>query len=403
MDRSMNENRFLFSDRILKSNRSFIREILKVTSHPEIISFAGGHPDPDLFPVQELAASTESAFQKYGSKLLQYGISEGFTPLREKIFERYYKNINYSLGPENILITTGSQQALDLIGKVFINPGDSILIERPGYLGAIQAFSLYEPNLVGIPMESDGLDPEFLKTVFRDVDPKFLYSNPTFQNPTGKTLPLDKRKRISEILKKENCIFIEDNPYGEIRFDEEILQSVQSFYPEGTVSLGTFSKTLTPGFRVGWICAPKEIMDRLLIAKQASDLHSNLLSQIVLDEYLNRYDLNLQIEKTRSSYRIKKECMEEFLNRTMIDFADWVSPKGGMFFWLKLKDGVRSMELFDVAIANNVAFVPGIPFYADKPEPDTMRINFSHSSLDAIEMGIDRIAESVRKISKIHV
>lgn len=399
----MNEDRFLFSDRILKSSRSFIREILKVTSHPEIISFAGGHPDPALFPVEELAASTESAFQKYGSKLLQYGISEGFTPLREKIFERYYKNINYSLNPENILITTGSQQALDLIGKVFINPGDSILIERPGYLGAIQAFSLYEPNLVGIPLEDDGLNPESLKNIFTNVDPKFLYSNPTFQNPTGKTLPLEKRKRIAEILRKENCVFIEDNPYGEIRFDDEILPSVQSFYPEGTISLGTFSKTLTPGFRVGWICAPKEIMDRLLIAKQASDLHSNLLSQIVLDEYLNRYDLNAQIEKTRSSYRIKKECMEEFLNRYMIDFADWVSPKGGMFFWLKLKRSIRSMDLFDAAIANNVAFVPGIPFYANEPELDTMRINFSHSSLEAIEKGIIRISESVRKISKIEV
>ncbi|TGK30461.1 PLP-dependent aminotransferase family protein [Leptospira yasudae] len=399
----MNLEQFYFSDRILKSSRSFIREILKATSHPGMISFAGGHPDPSLFPVEELRLSTESAFRKYGSDLLQYGISEGFIPLREKIFERYYKNINYSLSSENILITTGSQQALDLIGKVLINPGDPIFIERPGYLGAIQAFSMYEPSLVGIPLEEDGMDLEFLKRSFGATVPKFLYSNPTFQNPTGKTLPLEKRKRLAEILKSQNSILVEDNPYGEIRFDSENLPSVQSFYPEGTISLGTFSKTLTPGFRVGWICAPKEMIDKILIAKQASDLHSNLLSQIVLDEYLNLYDLDLQIEKTRSSYRIKKERMEESLLRSMSGFAEWVSPQGGMFFWLKLKDIISSMELFESAIANNVAFVPGFPFYTNDPETDTMRINFSHSSLEAIETGILRISESIRKISKIQV
>ncbi|XDD50430.1 PLP-dependent aminotransferase family protein [Leptospira sp. WS92.C1] len=398
----MNQNRF--SNRILKSNKSFIREILKVASQPGMISFAGGYPDPELFPVEELKLSTEAVFAKYGFKLLQYGISEGFLPLREKIFDRYYKNVNHlDLGPENILITTGSQQALDLIGKVFINPGDPILIERPGYLGAIQAFSLYEPNLIGIPLEDDGLDLSILENNLSRIKPKFLYSNPTFQNPSGNTLSLEKRKRISEILRTYDCILVEDNAYGEIRFESDTIPDVQSFYPENTLSLGTFSKTLSPGLRVGWICAPKEILEKLLIAKQASDLHSNLLSQIVLNEYLSRYDLDLQIDKIRSSYRLKKECMENFLKDRLSDSAQWVSPKGGMFFWLKLKKGIHSMELFEAAISNHVAFVPGFPFYSESPESDTIRINYSHSSLESIETGVLRIAESVRKISKVTV
>ncbi|MBM9499872.1 PLP-dependent aminotransferase family protein [Leptospira sp. 201903071] len=400
----MNGNEFFFSDRILKSNRSFIREILKVTSHPEIISFAGGQPDPALFPLEELKHASELAFQKHGSRLLQYGISEGYIPLREKIYERYYKNIKYSgLSPENILITTGSQQALDLIGKIFINPGDPILIERPGYLGAIQAFSLYEPFVIGIPLEDDGLDTVVLEKTLSNTNPKFLYSNPTFQNPTGKTLSIEKRRTISEILRRENCILIEDNPYGEIRFENETLPSLQSFYPELTISLGTFSKTLSPGFRVGWVCAPKEIIDKLLIAKQASDLHSNILSQIILDEYLIHHDLDLQIDRIRNSYRLKKESMEIALNRYMVEFADWVAPKGGMFFWLRLKNDLNSMKLFESSIANNVAFVPGNPFYTGEPELNTMRINFSHSSIETIEEGIRRIGESTRKLSTISV
>lgn len=400
----MSGNDFIFSDRILKSNRSFIREILKVTSHPEIISFAGGQPDPTLFPLEELIFSTEAAFQKHGSQLLQYGVSEGYIPLREKIFERYYKNIKYpNFSPENILITTGSQQALDLIGKIFINPSDSILIERPGYLGAIQAFSLYEPFVIGIPLEDDGLDIVALKNILSKTNPKFLYSNPTFQNPTGKTLSIEKRNMLAEVLRSNHCILIEDNPYGEIRFESEKIPSVQSLYPERTISIGTFSKTLSPGFRVGWVCAPKEILDKLLIAKQASDLHSNIPSQFILNEYLNHYDLDLQIDRIRSSYRLKKECMEESLKRYLTEFADWVSPKGGMFFWLTLKNEVNSMRLFEAAIANNVAFVPGNPFYAGEPETNTMRINFSHSSIEAIERGIRRIGESIRKVSTVSV
>lgn len=400
----MSGNDFVFSDRILKSNRSFIREILKVTSHPEIISFAGGQPDPTLFPLEELKFSTELAFQKHGSQLLQYGVSEGYTPLREKIFERYYKSIKYpGLSPENILITTGSQQALDLIGKIFINPSDPILIERPGYLGAIQAFSLYEPFVIGIPLEDDGLDIVALKNTLSKTNPKFLYSNPTFQNPTGKTLSIEKRNRLAEVLRRENCILIEDNPYGEIRFESEAIPSVQSLYPERTISIGTFSKTLSPGFRVGWVCAPREILDKLLIAKQASDLHSNIPSQFILTEYLDHYDLDLQIERIRNSYKLKKECMEESLKRYLTEFADWVSPKGGMFFWLTLKNEVNSMRLFEAAIANNVAFVPGNPFYTGEPETNTMRINFSHSSIETIELGIRRIGESIQKLYAVSV
>ncbi|MBM9577525.1 PLP-dependent aminotransferase family protein [Leptospira sp. 201903070] len=369
-----------------------------------MISFAGGQPDPALFPLEELKNASELAFQKHGSQLLQYGISEGYIPLREKIFERYYKNINYQgLSPENILITTGSQQALDLIGKIFINPGDPILIERPGYLGAIQAFSLYEPFTIGVPLEDDGLDTFVLENTLSKTKPKFLYSNPTFQNPTGKTLSIEKRRRISEILRMENCILIEDNPYGEIRFESDTMPSIQSFYPERTISIGTFSKTLSPGFRVGWVCAPEEIINKLLIAKQASDLHSNILSQIVLNEYLNHYDLDLQIDKIRNSYKLKKEAMESALNRYLVEFADWISPKGGMFFWLNLKNDLNTMKLFETAIANNVAFVPGNPFYTGVAETNTMRINFSHSSIETIERGICRIGESIQKLSPISV
>ncbi|TGK28189.1 PLP-dependent aminotransferase family protein [Leptospira gomenensis] len=399
----MSENRNRFSSRILKSNKSFIREILKVTGNPEIISFAGGQPDPDLFPVTELGRCAEYVFSKYGSKLFQYGTSEGFAPLREWIFEKYYKNINYpGWGPENILITSGSQQALDLIGKIFIDSGDSILIERPGYLGAIQAFAMYEPEFVGIPLRDDGLDFDFLERELSRLEPKFLYSNPTFQNPTGKTLAAHKRSFLSEILRKRKVLLIEDNPYGEIRFESEAIPSMISYYPEATVSLGTFSKTLSPGLRLGWIFASKEIVERLVVAKQAGDLHSGTFSQILLHEYLETYDFETQVNRIRNSYFKKMECMEKALIESLSDFADWVSPKGGMFFWIRLKNSLSSKDLFEEAIRNKVAFVPGFPFYTDNPETDTLRLNFSHSSLETIETGISRIGDAVRKISKIH-
>ena len=276
----MNEK--LFANRMGTTHKSFIREILKVTEDPKIISFAGGLPNLKFFPVKEIANASLKVLEENGENVLQYSTTEGYLPLRECIAERYRKKKGLEVDPDEILITNGSQQGIDLIGKVFLDKGNQIVIERPGYLGAIQAFSMYEPLFQSIPLLDDGIDTDLLEKTFMRNTIKLFYAVPNFQNPSGITYSRQRRKDVANILKKHNAIFVEDDPYGELRFIGEDLPSMRAYLEDNTILLGSFSKIITPGLRLGWVCAKKDIMERIIVAKQASDLHSNYLSQRIV-------------------------------------------------------------------------------------------------------------------------
>jgi 2-aminoadipate transaminase len=378
----------LTAERFKKTPRSFIREILKVTAHPNIISFAGGLPNPAFFPVREIERAAVKVMKQNGRQLLQYGETEGYRPLREYIAARYDTKYGLTVRPDEILITNGSQQGLDLIGKVFLNPDDHVLVERPTYLGAIQAFSVYGPQFVTVGIENDGVNCSQLSDTLNKKNIKLFYGVPNFQNPTGISYSLAKRKSLGEIMKGSPTLFIEDDPYGEIRFSGDHLSPVKSFLPEQTILLGSFSKTISPGMRMGWIVASEEIIQKLLVAKQAADLHSNNLSQRVICQYVLDNDFNEHISKITNAYKKQHDWMQEAINTYFPSGVKATRPEGGMFLWITLGDRTDTMELFNRSIKENVAFVPGSSFYAGNDCHNTMRLNFSNSDEQKIENGI---------------
>ncbi|WP_048191110.1 PLP-dependent aminotransferase family protein [Methanobacterium sp. SMA-27] len=386
----------LFADRMSKVPRSFVREILKVTENPDIISFAGGLPNPLSFPHNELAEASAFVLSNSSNKALQYSSTEGYKPLREYIANRYQLS-GLDVSSDNILITNGSQQGLDLIGKIFLNRGDAVLIERPTYLAAIQAFGLYEPKFVSVPLLNDGVDLNILKNMVETFNPKIFYSVPNFQNPTGITYSLEKRKEIGKIFNKNRTIFVEDNPYGEIRFMGDDLPPVKK-YLKRSILLGSFSKIVSPGMRLGWIVADNEIMNNLVTAKQASDLHSNFLSQMIVHRYLTDNDVEKHLNNIRKMYKIQRDCMITMIKKYFPSDVKYTRPEGGMFLWVTLHDGMSSMELFEIALDENVAFVPGEAFYSDDPELNTLRLNFSNSDVKKIEEGIKRLGNSIKML-----
>ena len=301
------------------------------------------------------------------------------------------------VNPNNILIINGSQQGLDLVGKVFLNKDDVIIVERPTYLAAIQAFGLYEPKFTSVPLLNDEADVNILKEKLESLNPKLFYSVPNFQNPTGITYSLKKRQEIGEIFNQNNTIFVEDNPYGEIRFMGDDLPPVRK-YLEGSVLLGSFSKIVSPGARLGWMVADDEIMNHLVTVKQASDLHSNFLTQMIVHRYLTGYDVEAHLEVIRKMYRKQRDCMVAMIQKYFPSNVKCTKPEGGMFLWVTLPDGMSSMELFEVALNENVAFVPGEAFYVDNPELNTLRLNFSNSNEDKIEEGIKRLGNSIKTL-----
>ena len=389
----------LFADRMSNVPRSFVREILRVTEDPDIISFAGGLPNPISFPHKEIAESAAAVFKDSSNEALQYGSTEGYKPLRDYIAKRY-QNSGLDVNPDNILMINGSQQGLDLIGKVFLNRDDVVLIERPTYLAAIQSFGLYEPKFVSIPLLEDGVDLEVLEDMVESFNPKFFYSIPNFQNPTGITYSKNKREKIGDIFNRNNTILVEDNPYGEIRFIGEDLPSIKN-YIENSVLLGSFSKIVSPGMRLGWIVADKEIMNHLITAKQASDLHSNYLTQMIVHHYLTGYDVENHIQDIRDMYRIQRDCMVNMIKKYFPSDVKYTKPEGGMFLWVTLPEDMSSMELFEIAIKENVAFVPGEAFYSNNPETNTLRLNFSNSNKKKIEEGIKRLGHAIKYLKQI--
>jgi 2-aminoadipate transaminase len=389
--------KFEFAARMGKVPRSFVREILKVTEDPEIISFAGGLPSPESFPYQDIKEVAVQVLEESGAQALQYSTTEGYYPLREWVSHRYQTR-GIKVDPEEVLITNGSQQGLDLVGKIFLNQKDGVLVERPTYLAALQSFGLYEPEFHSLPLEEDGVNVNSLEEGLDEFDPKLFYAVPNFQNPTGITYSLNRRKEVAQVLMDSDTIFVEDNPYGEIRFMGEDHPPVKAFLDE-SILLGSFSKIVSPGIRLGWITAPAEVMDKLVTAKQASDLHSSLLSQMIVQRYLSDYDVEAHLKKIRRMYKSQRDLMVSLIREEFPEDVQYTEPEGGMFLWVTLPEGISSLELFEMALKEKVAFVPGQAFYAEDPEYNTLRMNFSNSSEERIEEGIKRLGKAIKRLA----
>lgn len=387
-----------FAERMNKVQKSFIREILKVTENPNIISFAGGLPNPLSFPIKEVEEASIKVLNENGSDVLQYSTTEGYRPLREYIAQRYLKRFGLKVDADEILITNGSQQGLDLLGKIFLNKDDNVLIERPGYLGAIQAFSIFEPVFNSVLVNNDGVDIDLLEKSLAMNSPKLFYTVPNFQNPSGTTYSEKNRKAAADILKKYDTILIEDDPYGELRFIGEDLQPIKTYLGDKSVMLGSFSKIVAPAMRLGWICAKGEIMEKLITAKQAADLHTNYYSQRVVHQFLMDNDIEDHIKKIRKLYKGQRDCMVSMIERYFPEGIKSTKPEGGMFLWVTLPEGISSLELFDLAAKENVAFVPGDPFYVNVKGSNTLRLNYTNSDEKSIEEGIKRLARAIGKL-----
>ena len=388
-----------FSERIKKTPSSFIREILKVTQKPEIISFAGGLPNPISFPQEELKISMNRIADKYGDKIYQYSTTLGLDNLREYVAQRYNKIWGMNIGIENIIITTGSQQALDLIGKAFINDNDVVMVEKPSYLGLLQAFCVYNAKFVQTLLDDDGLNIDELKQTINFYHPKLAYLIPNFQNPTGLTYSKTRREEIFEVIKDEDLILIQDDPYGELRFtNDDRIPYIGLNQTDKNIYLGSFSKIVTPGMRLGYAIASEEIIRMLETAKQASDLHSNIFGQYLIADYLWNNDLDKHIEKIKKLYKAQAGAMISAMEEYFPKNVKFTRPKGGMFSWVTLEEDRDSLELFNKAIAKNVAFVPGNPFYVDVEKVNTFRLNYTNADEGMIKEGIKRLSEAMKQI-----
>jgi len=392
----------MFSSRIKSVQPSFIREILKAAEDPNVISFAGGLPDKQLFPLEALAEAASRLMTGNARDMLQYGQSEGEYALRSYISEYYQNRHQLKVPVENILITSGSQQGLDLLGKVLINQNDRIVIESPGYLGAIQALSLYQPEFLPVDIEDNGIDLDAFERNLH-ADPKLFYNVPNFQNPTGYSYNEVNKKSIVDLVKDRNMFIVEDDPYGEICFSGENAPSFFNWLPEQSILLGTFSKTISPGLRVGWIVAPTGLMKKLVIAKQASDLHTSRLTQGLILEYLLNNDLQAHLDQLSRIYGERCQVMGTLLDQYLGDEIERSQPRGGMFMWVKFAESIDTMALFDAASSRGVVFVPGQSFYTDSKSSNCMRLNFSCSNQDQLAIGIERLCRAYMESRQSHV
>ncbi|GGL63860.1 2-aminoadipate aminotransferase [Microlunatus endophyticus] len=371
---------------------SAIREILKITQRPEVISFAGGLPAPELFPIEEIKNAADRVLTDHGPAALQYSTTEGHLPLRNWIAERS------RISPDMVQITSGSQQGLDLLGRVLIDPGDVVLVESPTYLGALQAFAPYAPRFVEVATDDDGIVPEALDDQLAGLDAKLLYTIPTFQNPTGRTLPLARREALLEITRRRGVTIIEDGPYNELRFRGGEVETIfelarRDSSPDelNVIMLGTFSKVLAPGLRDAWVQGPRHVIDKLVQAKQAADLHSPTLNQMIITELLDDVLTN-QIKIIREAYGQRAAIMIDAVARKLPEGVTCTNPEGGMFCWVTLPDETIDTEpMLAEAVDRNVAYVPGRPFYATGARSNTLRLSYVTSTEEQIRTGIDAL------------
>jgi 2-aminoadipate transaminase len=381
-----------YARRLAQMRPSTIREILKVTAQPEIISFAGGLPAPELFPVAQIKAAADTVLDQHGAAALQYGPSEGFPALREWIATEM-RSRGIRAVADDVLVTNGSQQVLDLVGKVFLDPGDVVLTENPTYLAAIQSFQTFEAKFVPVPTDADGLIPEALPELIKTHRPKLLYTIPNFQNPTGITLSAERRAALARIAAEHNLTIVEDDPYGKLRYRGTEIPPIKHWDEAGRVLYAsTFSKTIAPGLRLGWVIAPPDVFSRLLILKQASDLHTSSFDQRVAHAYLTTNDQAAHLEKIRSAYGERFAILDEALRASMPPDYHWTKPEGGMFLWVTGPASLDALQLLERAIAQKVAFVPGRDFFPADGGRNHFRLNFSNSTPDRIREGVRRLA-----------
>ena len=378
--------------RAQKMNPSVIREILKLTEKPGIISFAGGLPSPKTFPVSAFSAACEKVLREDGPAALQYAASEGYAPLRQMVADM----LPWTVDPALVLITTGSQQGLDLIAKVLIDEGSRVLVETPTYVGALQAFTPMEPDIVGVASDDGGVDLADLAA--KAADARFFYVLPNFQNPTGRTMPEERRAALSQEAARLGLPLVEDNPYGELWFDTPPPLPLTARNPEGCVYLGSFSKVLAPGLRLGFVVAPASIFPKLLQAKQAADLHSPGFNQRLVAEVMKDGFLDRHVPTIRTLYKSQRDAMLAAMTHEMPEGVTWNTPAGGMFLWVRLPEGMSAIELLPRAVERNVAFVPGWAFYADHADARTLRLSFVTSSAAQINIGIAALAAAIREM-----
>lgn len=388
-----------FAERMGKVEGSAIRELLKLTARPEVISFAGGMPAPELFPVEEMKKVSVAVLEEQGRVALQYTTTEGYLPLREKIAQRMNKTLKTSVSPDDILITSGSQQGLDFSGKTFIDKGDVILCESPSYMGALNAMKAYEPEFIEINTDNDGMIMEDLERVLASNDKvKLIYVIPDFQNPSGRTWPLERRHKFMEIINKYEIPVVEDNPYGELRFDGESLPSLKSLDTKGLVIyLGTFSKIFCPGYRLGWTCAAPKILEKFNICKQGADLQASTISQMEVNKFMEMYDLDEHVEKIKACYVKRRDVMLKTMQEEFPDCVEFTHPQGGLFTWVTFPEGIDAGEMAKKCLEKNVAYVPGASFYPNGGVYNTCRLNYSNMPEEKIIEGIKRMGEVLRE------
>jgi len=386
------------ASRTARMKSSIIRELLKFTQQPDIISFAGGMPAPELFPVREFKEACRYVLNEEASIALQYSATEGYPPLKEWLAEKMSK-YNIWVEPENILTVNGSQQALDPICKVFIDPESCVITSVPTYLGAIQAWNAYQANFVTVPLDDDGMCVEELEDRLKcGARPCFVYVLPNFHNPAGTTLPLERRRRLAEIARKHDLVIIEDDPYGELRFECEDILPIFCMAPERTIYLSTFSKTLAPGIRLAWVVAPKPIITRLVQAKQGADLHTGTFVQMVANDICQRGILRQHVKRLRQVYQRRRDTMLETLEEHWPAGTSWTHPQGGLFLWARVPESINTREFLKKATASKVAYVPGFAFYPNQDGGDhAMRLNFSNASEEMINEGIYRLGVALKE------
>lgn len=387
-----------FAARTKRIQASTIREILKLTSQPGYISFAGGLPAADLFPIERIGETTQRILREQGVQALQYSTTEGHLPLREWIASRMP-----GATPENVQIVSGSQQGLDLIGKVLIDPGSRVLVEAPTYLGALSAFNPYEPEYVSIPMDDEGLEPGALEAALKAHPVKFMYVLPTFQNPSGRLMGLERRKAIVELARKYRTPILEDDAYAELYFDGKPLPTLYALDHAlgggNVIYLSTTSKTLAPGLRVAWVVGPQPLIQKITFAKQGADLHTPTLNQMLVYELVRDGAwYGAQIDRIRQTYQTRCHWMLLALQKYMPEDMGWIVPQGGMFFWLTAPAGLDSLELLKKAVEEKTAFVPGQPFFADGSGQNTLRLSYSSASHEQIEEGLQRLGRAIHRM-----
>lgn len=398
---------FRYAQRTQRMSSSAIRELLKLTEHPGIISFGGGLPAPEVFPVTQVAEATTRVLRDMGATALQYGTTEGYQPLREMI-ARHTARYGLDITPDNIMITSGSQQALDLLGKVFINPGDRIVVEAPTYLGALQAWNAYGAEYVPVASDADGMITDALEEALRS-GPKFIYVLPNFQNPTGTTLALERRRKLIGLAERYGVPVVEDDPYGQLRFEGEHLPALVVLdgcdrkngdfcYRGNIIYLSTFSKILAPGLRLAWVVAPPDVIRKLVQAKQGADLHTATFNQIVAYEVARGGFLDEHVHHIRRVYHERRDAMLEAMERYFPPGVEWTRPQGGLFLWGTLPEPLDSKVVLQSAIKQKVAFVPGAPFFPCGGGENTMRLNFSYCTPDAIREGIARLGHVLAEL-----